>query len=63
MSDRDTTVAGLIAKLHELIKLNPAIATYQVVMEGHDCGVASWRGSCFQWPDDDPPQLELETYS
>lgn len=63
MSDRDTTVAGLIAKLQELVELNPAIAGYQVIMESSEpgAGYSGWRGSTFQYPAEG--QLELECWS
>lgn len=57
--DRDTTVAGLIAKLQELVELNPRIADYQVTMECMEgCGSSPWKGSTFQFPERETLELE-----
>lgn len=57
---RDTTVAGLIAKLQELVEINPEIAGWEVVLEG-DGSWNPWKGTTWQHQDD--RLLELEAPS
>jgi hypothetical protein len=56
---RDITVAGLIAKLTELIEINPRIAEYEVWLECADEPFSSpWKGTTFQYPERDRIELE-----
>ncbi|MFJ3812567.1 hypothetical protein ACIPWE_40190 [Streptomyces sp. NPDC090073] len=56
---RDTTAAGLIAKLQEIISIRPEAAGWDVMMEDMDTGRNTpWRGTVFQYPEDGTLQLE-----
>lgn len=50
---RDTTVAGLIAKLQEIVEINPEAAEYDVSLECMSCSASAtpWKGTVFLWTD------------
>lgn len=59
MGPRDTTVAGLIRHLTDLVETNPEWAAFTVSFETEDDCIGCWNGKTFAFVPERDLQLEI----